>query len=359
MRIHRLWVRNLRNFADISIEPAGCLNLFLGPNAAGKTALLEAIYLLARGRSFRSPRVEEVIQYHSPSFQVSAEIFHGVDGSLVTGVERGAGRLLLRYAGQTVKTISAHARKFPMVLITPDSQQLVLGGPKVRRNWMDWAMFHVEPAYLATWRDYHRSLRQRNRLLKRTQSGKELHGWEELMSQNGVVLDQARRQFLRGVNSTFTHLFELAGWGEPPEITLQSGWAVEEPLLESLMGRRREDASTGHTGCGPHRADLAFHVNGNELGARYSRGQSKLFVTLLMLAEAQVVFSRTGEEPLLLVDDFAAELDRQAQGRLLSLLSARPGQAFLTSVNFERHWALPNASARFHVEHGAIAKMVE
>jgi DNA replication and repair protein RecF len=359
MRIERLTAHNVRNLLDVALEPSPGLNLFQGANASGKTALLEAIYLLARGRSFRTPRVMDVVRHSAERLQVSARVSHRDARPVMAGIERGSGHLVLRYNGDPVRTVSAHARRFPLVVITPDSQQLVLGGPAVRRDWLDWAMFHVEPGYLDHWRDYHRALRQRNHLLKDAATvTEEIRGWEEGMGRSGTALDEARRAFLRRLEQAFQ---ALAGefWAEPPGLRLRSGWESDVALEQALADARRTDLISGFTHCGPHRADIAFTHKNNELASHFSRGESKLFICTLMLAEATVLAERLEEPPVLLVDDFSAELDTQAQQRLLAMLGSGKAQAFLTTAGTAAAGSLPGGSARFHVEHGKFREMVE
>jgi DNA replication and repair protein RecF len=359
MRIERLTAHNVRNLLDVALEPSPGLNLFQGSNASGKTALLEAIYLLARGRSFRTPRVMEVVRHSAERLQVSARVSHRDARPVMAGIERGPGHLMLRYNGDPVRTVSAHARRFPLVVITPDSQQLVLGGPGARRDWIDWAMFHVEQGYLDHWRDYHRALRQRNHLLKDAATAtEEIRGWEDGMARSGTALDEGRRAFLRRLEQAFRG---LAGglWAEPPSLRLRSGWESGVPLEQALADGRRADLISGFTHCGPHRADIDFIYNNNELASHFSRGESKLFICTLMLAEATVLTEDLEEPPVLLVDDFGAELDTRAQLRLLEMLGSGNAQAFVTTAGTAVPGSLPGGSARFHVEHGKIRKMLE
>jgi DNA replication and repair protein RecF len=244
------------------------------------------------------------------------------------------------------------------VVLTPDSQQLVLGGPAVRRDWLDWAMFHVEPRYLDDWRDYHRALRQRNRLLKDAAPAGELAGWEEIMGRSGHALDRARQAFLERLDAAF-RARAMKLWPELPALRLVSGFGPGE-TLEAQLGRAyTEDRERGFTGIGPHRADIAFTWKNNGLASVFSRGESKLFVSLLLLAEARVIAEVLGEPPVLLLDEFGAELDTATQDRLLSMLAGSGAQAFLTTAAPERCRPLPGGAAQFHVEHGRCSEMLE
>lgn len=357
MRIDRLCAVNVRNLADVDIEAAPHLNLIYGPNGGGKTALLEAIYLLARGKSFRTHRIDEVVRWTTSRLQVTAHIHHQDDGNVVAGLERAGGRLRIRYQGEAVPTISTHARRFPVVLLTPDSQQLVLGPPKERRHWLDWAMFHVEPSYLEQWRDYYRALRQRNILLKQARGVSQLAGWEQAMAGPARELDAARRRFLEVLQRELDRLTG-AFWDPRPRAALESGWDGSQPLDRVLQANREDDRQQGYTRQGPHRADIRFSQAGVDLGAQFSRGQSKLFVSLLILALARVV-EEGGEAPILLLDDVGAELDRDRESGLLAAVRSQECQVFLTRTELPAGWPKTSDDARFHVERGGFTKMVE
>lgn len=357
MRITRLEIRDVRILEESRLEPAARLNFFCGPNGSGKTALLEAIYILSRGRSFRTHRMSEALRHGRNSLQVCGYIQHGMDGEVVAGVEWGKGALQMRYQGERVRRVSEHAARLPVILLTPDSQLLVFGEPRERRHWLDWAMFHVEPSYLETWRCYFRALRHRNALLKDGMRGTELSPWEESMGQYAGALENARRAFISELNRTFSHL-AAAVWSEAPQINLSSGWDMAEPLQDRLKRDRGSDCEAGFTRAGPHRSDISFYTGEHALGAVFSRGECKLFLSILMLSQAEVVAVRTGENPLLLADDFGAELDPTGREKLHSLAMTWPWQTFMTGTDC--HWdPVPPDSAVFHVEHGQVRKMVE
>jgi DNA replication and repair protein RecF len=178
------------------------------------------------------------------------------------------------------------------------------------------------------------------------------------MGRSGAALDEARRRFLGRLEQVFQVLAREL-WEEPPALRLRSGWEQGLPLEQALAGARRMDLGSGFTHFGPHRADIEFVHKTNDLSAIFSRGESKLFICTLMLAEADVLAEHLEEPPVLLVDDFGAELDSRAQGRLLEMLAAGNAQAFLTTAGAGVPGALPESSARFHVEHGKFREMLE
>ena len=357
MFIGSLQVRNVRNLAELKLELGPGLNLFQGPNGSGKTALLEAVFLLARGRSFRTARLSEITRYGASGFQVVAHIRHSQDGDVVTGVSREGKEMSVRYHGEPVRRMSSHARRFPLSIATPDSQDLIHGSPKIRRRWLDWGLFHVEQDYLERWRAYHRALRQRSCLLKISTRSKELASWEREMATHSTEIQTARVRFMVAVG---THMQTLASKTTPYSTTLQldPGWDVAQPLSDELESTRSQDAAAGFTRFGPHRADLTFVVDERDASMSLSRGQSKLYVVLLAIALSQAITELGGETPVMLLDDPAAELDAETQGILIQLISDQGCQSLMSLPVEVEQLADVKDIAVFHVKRGDIRKMV-
>ena len=167
MYLEWLQAQQVRNLNNIYLQPAKQLNVITGKNASGKTAVLESIFLLARAKSFRTPRIQEVIQHKKESLIITAKLQHEKEGEITTGIEKQYGKVTINQNGERIKTVSDQVRKFPIILVTQETQTLITGTPKNRRHWLDWAMFHVEHDYLENWKRYMRALRHRNSLLKR------------------------------------------------------------------------------------------------------------------------------------------------------------------------------------------------
>lgn len=360
MYLEWLQIGHVRNLENVRLEPGPGLNVFTGRNAAGKTAFLEAIYLLSRARSFRTPRIREVVTRGHELLQVSARAgYRAADFHVNTGIEKGRGRVLIRYNGSPVKTVSTQARSLPLVLTTPDSHELVSGGPKQRRHWLDWAMFHVEPAYLEHWREYMKALRHRNSLLKQgRRDAEQYRGWEQAMATAGAAVTRGRQGFLEALQARLAPAAAACFAGKI-SVSLDAGWPAGDALQDWLAAERAADLAAGFSRGGPHRAEIRFSSDGDPLAAGFSRGQIKLFVCLLMIAEAQVLEGLTGEPPVFLLDDYAAELDEQAGAGLLQDLASRGWQVFVTATALAETGALPGPLTRFHVEHGTITKVIE
>lgn len=358
MHIECLRAQHVRNLSDIAIEPGPHLNLFVGPNASGKTALLEAIYFLSRAKSFRTPRIKEVIQHRQQALLVTAEINH--KGTLTkTGVEKTHGKTTIQYQGESVKRVSEQAKNLPLMLITPDSHTLVTGGPKLRRHWLDWSMFHVEPSYLDEWRSYHKALRQRNSLLKGGGlKSEQLIGWELMMVKEAELLAEQRQEFVEQLNDEMS---AVTGNMLPFDVNLRftKGWPSDQSLQRYLESGRGQDKHTGRTKHGAHRADVDFVSGEFSLDSVCSRGQMKLFVATLLLAQARLLEKKTGKRPIYLIDDFAAELDMEAREKFVSLMLEQQAQVFLTSTEMNGGELPWNTMKMFHVKRGEFTKVVK
>ncbi len=358
MHINSLRIKHFRNLTDVSLAPSPGLNVVTGPNASGKTALLEAIYLLGRGRSFRTHRVRELIQHHQPALQVTARLQTTRDQLVPVGAERDQRQLTLRYNARPVRNLSEHARRLPLVLITPDSHELVAGVPAQRRRWLDWALFHVEPDYLSCWQACFHALRQRNSLLKHRAADAQLESWEQVLAQQTAYLDSYRRHFIEHLEQRFREIIPGLLPGEAA-IGYLPGRDDEREYRELLRQSRVTDRERGFTQSGPHRGDLRLNQSGAGVRANLSRGQTKLYIAALMLAYAAVL-TDNGLQPLILVDDLPAELDDQARQRFMSALAAAHTQTFVTAIEYGQlsldDWP---AATLFHVEQGCRQEVVQ
>ena len=359
MHIEYLQAQNVRNLTNVEIAPGPRLNLFIGPNASGKTALLEAIYILSRGRSFRTPRVAEVIQHRKESLLVAAHLSRSLSQSVRTGVVKGPGKTVIRYDGEIIKKTSDQAKNLPVILIAPDSHRLITGEPKQRRHWLDWGMFHVEPDYLTLWHDYHKSLRQRNVLLKGRQLDNDLlTGWELAMSETGTRISLLRKDFINKIQDIINEL-SINKDIDPVEFRFSQGWSDSDALKDCLARERQTDRQWGYTRSGIHRADIEFNIDGRPLSTVFSRGRIKQFVTTLLLAQSVLIQKITGLRPLVLIDDFAAEIDVSTRTRLIHMLLERDIQAFITATESNPELINQQGMEVFHVEHGELRKVVE
>lgn len=352
-------VRDFRNIAAAELAFSPQLNLITGANGAGKTSLLEALYFLGRGQSFRTHHPTTLIREGAEALLVRGTVADGQGGTVAVGVQRDRQGLQMRLGGQPLRQLPRLVALFPFQILSPDSHLLLEGGPRHRRRFLDWGVFHVEPSFYPTWQRYARALRQRNAALRARLAVAEVRLWDEELIQAAEALDRQRRAYLDELlpvlGRYIAQLVDLAGlrWDYRP------GWARKQAFGAALRDALEGDRRQGFTRLGPHRADLVPTLDGVPAQERISRGQQKQLVGALMLAQAEVYRLRRGRPSIFLVDDLASELDAEHRRRVLAALRDLDVQVFVTAIDESAletaDWA---TQRRFHVEHGRIQEVV-
>lgn len=352
MGLNRLTVEDFRCFERAELEPAPGMNLVTGLNASGKTSLLEAIFMLGRGRSFRASRREIVIREAGVQARVIGQM---ADGRTL-GLEVRRGGWGARVAGEPVTQLAELAGLLPVQVLDPEIHRLVQEGPGERRRYLDWATFHVKPEFLEAWRRYQRALKQRNSALKSGQLGSTLVSWEAALAEAGPVLDRLRTETVAELADP-VRLAAQRLLGASLNLSYRPGQPEGADFAAALAAHRDQDRRAGMTQIGPHRADLVLTIDDHRARGWVSRGQQKLVAAALVLGQAERLAACWGGRGVLLVDDPAAELDRDHCAALLGLVAALPFQVFLTAMEAE---ALPGikAARRFHVEQGRVSQVV-
>lgn len=342
MRIQALQLRNFRNYTALAMEPDEGLCVLTGENAAGKTNVLESIFLSALGRSHRTTRDAELIR---------------------SGAEAGSIKLTLDTRGGT-RTIEcrliANERKRLMidgaplarsgellgclnvVMFAPEDLILVKGGPAERRRFLDMEISQLKPAYYYTLQRYNAALKQRNALLKDPDAAYAgmIEPWDEQLSRLGAAITVERAAFLQELSAIAADLhLQLSDHREtlllayqpnlPDADAEQLARAMRERLAENL----ERDLYRGFTSVGPHRDDVLMMLDGTDVRVYGSQGQQRTTVLSLKLSEIEIVKKLRGEAPVLLLDDVFSELDRRRQQMLLS--AVRGCQTFLTCTHLE------------------------
>lgn len=347
------WFRaeHFRCLSGIELELDPGINLFVGPNASGKTSLLEAVFFLSRGRSFRSRRRDALIAYGQEAFTLSG-LSQTTPVPAVLGVRAGRSGTEWHVGGAVAAGIADLAEQFAAQVIDPEVHKLLEEGPGRRRRFLDWGVFHVEPSFLPTWRRYYQALRQRNAALKQDGSDDDLAAWELELSSNGEALARQRQTYLERLAQP---LAEIGGslLDRPITLTHEPGWDQDRGLLEVLRADRRRDRRYRATQAGPHRGDALVQVDGRPAKDHVSRGQQKLVAAGLMLAQLEIQEQERPGRSALLLDDPAAELDRNNLARLMSIVHRMPGQLWVTSLRADIE-GLPRGARLFHVEQGGI-----
>jgi len=320
--------------------------------------VLEALVVLAKGRSFRGGRNKDLIGPHDRKFQLHAEIETDEGPTEKLGLERANTSWRRRRNGETVQTLADLSPALPLVVIEPNSHSLVDGAPENRRRMMDWGVFHVKPDFLKHWQRYQRVLKQRNAQLKNTTVNHDLlDGLDAQLARYGREVTQDRLSYISDLTPKTQVLLKLLSKNLPGvDIMFSRGWSGPD-LDNYLLNQRQRDLDSGATAGGPHRADLKLTVSGERARDRLSRGQQKLLAASLLLAQAEIM-SDHGKTPVLLVDDLASEFDQQHLQKMLQLFASTEAQIWITGVDKYLIENVKEAGLEpyvFHVKQGQIS----
>jgi DNA replication and repair protein RecF len=349
MPLAELALENLRCIQGAELALAPGINLICGPNASGKTSLLEGIYLLGRGRSFRTRNSERLIRQGEQSLQSAGRSAGPLRQAIRVRVARNE-PTAAEIAGVSVASLAQLAQAFPVEVIEPGIHKLIEEASPRRRRWLDWAVFHVEPHFIDTWQRYMRAVRQRNAALRAVPNT--ARAWDGELVRHGEAITQARASLLDLLKPYWVDTVrQLAGLDA--ELRYMAGWNQDLTLPEALAASWMRDRHRGLSHAGPHRADVQVRVDGHAARERLSRGQQKLVATAMVLAQLKMLRERSGLVPTLLLDDPAAELDA---GRLAALVEQVKGldcQLILTSLDGANE-LFGSPDRMFHVEQGRV-----
>lgn len=351
MSLKRFTAQGFRCLDSIEFEPDAEYTLIHGANASGKTSLLEALAYLGRGKSFRGAPPANLIQHGQQEFVLFGQVERG-GRPINVGVRNSRAGLEVKVDGDKSGGVAALAGALPLQVIDPDVHNLVSGGPDERRRFLDWLAFHVEPDYLGLWRRFRRALKQRNAALKSADRPESVVAWDKEFCDLGARVDAVRSQVVEAALET------LQAQGSALlraniDFRYTSGWSRDRTLREALQDHFERDCVLGTTQVGPHRADLRLIYDERQARRFVSRGQQKLLASAMILAATERVQTVLQQPLLLLLDDPAAELDRESLRRLMTQVAGLGSQVIATSV--ERDESLfPAAPRVFHVEQGDL-----
>ena len=357
--LQSLEIVDFRNFRHIALTFSSGLNLITGKNAAGKTSFLEAIYCLGRVRSFRTHLLDQSIRYGQPAFRLVGQVSPHAGRQIPIGIEKQKTGLTVHLDGKAIRRLSDLAGCFPVQVLSGDTPTILNGGPKVRRQSLDWALFHVEQTYRDVWQRYARILRQRNAALRAQVPYDEVRVWDRELLEVAGEVDEFRRRYISALGPRL--LAELGRLLPGPEITFtyQPGWPANTTLADGLERSLEKDHASGYTRYGPHRADFRLLIDGRSVVDHCSRGQQKAITVAFMLAQVKLQYDREVPVGAFLLDDLTSELDEDFRLRVLAALRDLNAQVFVTAIEGEpidvAGWA---SSCRFHVEHGCIQEVV-
>ena len=332
--------------------------MFTGRNGAGKTSALDAVHILGTGKSFTTSQVSKAIRDEQPGLQVVGRIKYGGAESVI-GIRRlrgGGGET--RLSGAPVKALSELARELPLVLLNADSLNALREGPEARRRLIDQMVFHVEHSFISVWQRYHQALKQRNILLRKARGGDD-GAWISEMAVVGEQVHRSRERVTALLSDELSEVLASMGVELPGmSLVLRSGWASGESLTNALTTSAHSDRQRGFTQVGPHRGDLQCLVGSGLANEVLSRGQMKVLMSALRVAQGRVLAEVTGRSPVFLLDDVGAELDGDNVRAVFSVLAEKKAQVLATTVSLGdlARWADFTPLTVFHVEQGVITE---
>jgi DNA replication and repair protein RecF len=348
MGLAEFTVSNLRcwELARLDLHPGH--NLIWGDNASGKTSLLEGVFILGRGRSFRTRSSERLIRHSQSQLTVFGRTDDGIARPI--GVQVSAQGTVGKVGGHFVQSLAELSSAFAVQVIEPGIHRLLEEGGHRRRRWMDWGVFHVEPSFISHWAAYTRALKQRNAALRAQPAQASL--WEPELARLGELVGASRALFLEKLHS---HWVAVASQllGTEIELHYAQGWAQASSLAEALAQSRERDLRRGVTHVGPHRGDILIRARGKLARDVLSRGQQKLAAIAMTLAPLFLIRELQGHSPSLLLDDPAAELDQRRLEIFAAKIAELRCQRIVTALSTNLD-PLGPPDRVFHVEHGRV-----
>ena len=369
MALKDLKIQNVRNLREARLHELGQINVLFGHNGAGKTSVLEGIHLLGMGRSFRGTSVRSLITHGQAACTVYGEITSGsgtgapVRGSTTIGVQRElSGEAQVRIGGRPARGLAELVEQFPLQVISAASFDLLTGSPGGRRQYLDWGVFHVEQRFYSQWKRFQRCIKQRNNLLRRGKiADQELSVWTRDLAEAGAAISEYREAYFERLFPRFlTIMEELAPSLDALELRYRRGWDNSLTYPDALQQGITTDREQGYTHSGPQRADIRVLSNGHLAAETLSRGQQKLVVCGLKLAQGQLMSQAGPGQCTYLIDDLPSELDRRHSELVCGQLADMQAQVFISCVkrqDIESVWpAGSQGTTLFHVEQGVVSR---
>ena len=356
MSLTRLHIDSFRNITSAQLQLGEGLNLIYGHNGSGKTSILEAIYFLGMGRSFRSHLSQRVIQNSEDKLTLFANLNQGEQEQKI-GLRRfRSGETEVKIDGEKVKRLSTLAETLPIQVITPESFSLLFEGPKSRRQFIDWGAFHTDRNFYSAWANVRRVLKHRNQMLKNETPYQQVQFWDKELVRYAEIVTEIRKQYVGSLNERLKGIIEEFLPQIDVKVSFTRGWDSKTDYQALLQAQYPRDLAAGHTASGPHKADLRLRVGTLPVQDALSRGQLKLLVCALRIAQGKLLKQQIDKNSIYLVDDLPSELDARHRQLLLQQLSDTGAQVFVTAIEPAAIMDSLNTPPVkvFHVEQGRV-----
>ena len=354
-------IKGYRNLEDTEITFSPDINIIYGENAQGKTNLIEAVWLLSGGKSFRGTKDREMIGFEKEDFRIVGNVSGGEREERITVA---CSKTNPKFASRMAKTGSGEftlpsriAGNFYRVIFSPVHLNIVSGGPALRRKFADACLCQMYPKFIEHYRQYSHVLNQRNNFLKNIKnydSGQQeaiFDSFDMSLARLGYEIYRMRAEFCTQMQETAGRYYrEISSGREKLDFVYRHMGQTRDEILEKLIHSRERDKILGYTSVGVHREDIEIQLNGMAARDYASQGQQRSIVIAMKLAEGDIMEEATGTSPVILLDDVLSELDFSRQDYLLNSIKGR--QVLITSCDEGR--IKMSASRKFYVEKGTV-----
>lgn len=337
MSVAKLVTQNFRNLHGATINFHPELNFVVGDNGSGKSSLLEALFFLGHGKSFRTSKVDALVCHEKTNFVVS--IKNSNDCQLGLSRDVSSGLTNIKIDGERYSRLSVLAKNIAIQIVTPESFKLFFGGPKERRRFVDLGMFHVKHNFSKQWKNFNRVLKQRNACIRLSQnvndSSSMLPYWTEQFCQMSIEVALIRQDYVSALVEELDIWLAILLPNLKSRVSVQylQGWSQKQELHNVLANNTEREANYGYSLYGAHKFDVRFLLDRQSLETQLSRGQQKLFLLALTFAQAKLIAKVNRVKPILLIDDVGAELDFNSRTALSSAIENLDCQVIITAIS--------------------------
>lgn len=331
--IQSLRIQYFRNLTAVNLADLGPVNFFWGDNGSGKTSILEAIYFAGTGRSFRNSQLQHVIQNGKDSLCIGANVYTNKIHIPLSIQRTVSGEKSIVWDGKKTGQFAPIAQELPLQYISTMSYRFFTDGPKIRRQFFDWGMFHVKPVFYKVWKQWQKHLAQRNACLKQRRPTSEVTAWNQPLCELAEVLHQQRLELIESLEPILAEHLRMLVAPFVCKLDYDRGWDPKLTLSQVLSENIQRDYQLGYTSAGPQRADFQLLVDGTHAVNLLSQGQQKLAMYALHLSQGYLLQQECLRSPIYLIDDMASELDPTTQKAVLNHLTKElNSQLFLTGI---------------------------
>jgi len=367
MSVDKLITQNFRNLDGVLIDFHPKLNFFVGDNGSGKSSLLEAIFFLGHGKSFRTSKVNSLACHETQNFVVSVKDSN--DRQLGLSRDISTGLTNIKIDGERYSKLSVLAKNIAIQIVTPESFKLFFGGPKERRRFVDLGMFHVKHEFSTLWKTFNRVLKQRNACIRSIDKFSDIDNnsmltyWTEQFCQLSIEVTVLRASYVSDIILELNYWLAILLPDLSERVTVQylQGWSKKMALVDVLSSNQYREISFGYSLYGAHKFDVKFLLDKKAIETELSRGQQKLFLLALTFAQASFIARVKVVKPILLIDDIGAELDLNSRSALSKAINKLDCQVIITAIESsvlqpffgpcdDRKYSM------FHVKHGRVSE---